>query len=53
MADGLIKMKRFGDRFYFGFSSVVNRRSYKTPQVLLRTRAEDERRQFHLPPPTR
>lgn len=30
----LIKMKKFGDRFYFGFSSVINLRSPKTRSVI-------------------
>jgi TatD DNase family protein len=32
--EGLVKMKRFGSRFYFGFSSVVNSRSPKTRDVV-------------------
>lgn len=34
MVDSFVKMKRFGHRFYFGFSSFVNRRSPKTPDVI-------------------
>ena len=32
--EGLIKMKRWGSRFYFGFSAVVNLRSPKTGAVI-------------------
>ena len=32
--DSLVKMKKWGDRFYFGFSSVVNLQSPKTKQVI-------------------
>ena len=30
----LTKMKKFGDRFYYGFSSVINLRSPKTQGVI-------------------
>ena len=32
--DSLVRMKRWGDRFYFGFSAVVNLRSPKTAGVV-------------------
>ncbi len=34
MVDSLVKMKRFGGRCYFGFSSFVNGRSPKTKDVI-------------------
>mmetsp|Transcript_75817 Transcript_75817/g.152350 ORF Transcript_75817/g.152350 Transcript_75817/m.152350 type:complete len:120 (+) Transcript_75817:3-362(+) len=34
MVDSLSRMKRFGPRFYFGFSTFVNARSPKTRDVL-------------------
>ena len=33
-AEGLVRMKKWGSRFYFGFSSVVNLRSPKTADVI-------------------
>ena len=33
-AEGLVRMKKWGPRFYFGFSSVVNLRSPKTADVI-------------------
>jgi hypothetical protein len=33
MADSFVRMRRYGPRFYFGFSTFANGRSPKTPEV--------------------
>jgi len=34
MLNSFVKMKRFGSRIFFGFSTFANMRSHKTPDVI-------------------
>lgn len=34
MLNSFVKMKNYGDRFYFGFSAAINLRSPKTSDVI-------------------